>query len=147
MCKGSFRQIKSAVYHKAILLLFISLLSITGLHAQQQVSGRVLDAVTKEALVGVTVSSGKSHSGTLTRPDGTFSMLMSSPDTVELNYVGFINKKIAASPGQSLGDIFLDPSDMAMKEVIVSSNVAIERRTPIAVTTIRAAAIEERIGN
>jgi outer membrane receptor protein involved in Fe transport len=147
MCKGSFRQIKSAVYHKAILLLFISLLSITGLHAQQQVSGRVLDAVTKEALVGVTVSSGKSHSGTLTRPDGTFSMLLSSPDTVELNYVGFINKKIAASPGQSLGDIFLDPSDMAMKEVIVSSNVAIERRTPIAVTTIRAAAIEERIGN
>lgn len=115
--------------------------------AQQPANGRVLDGVTKEALVGVTVSSSKTNATTLTRPDGSFTLILSSADSIELNYVGFTTRKIAATPGQNLGDILLDPSDMAMREVIVTSNVAIERRTPIAVTTIRAATIEERIGN
>jgi outer membrane receptor protein involved in Fe transport len=140
------RKQKSSVLRR-IFLFSLTLLLGQAVIAQSAVTGRVLDGVTKEALVGVTVSLNQAKTTTLTRPDGSFSINASGSDTLELNYVGFIAQKIAASAGQNLGDILLDPSNMAMKEVIVTSNIAIDRKTPIAVTTIRGNAIEERIGN
>jgi outer membrane cobalamin receptor len=130
---------------RLLFLLFVMVLA-GATFAQNTVTGRVMDAATNETLVGVTVSLLNSNKATTTRPDGTFSIAASSTDTIELNYVGYISRKIAVT-GANLGDIVMEPNEMAMKEVVVTSNIAIDRRTPVAVTTIRAAAIEERIGS
>lgn len=133
--------------HKKLTFLGIIALLTCSAFAQNRVTGRVIDGTTNEALVGVTVSSDKTNKTFLTRTDGSFSVAITGSDSIEFSYIGFITKKISVTEGQKLGDVILEHGDMSMKEVVVTSNIAIERRTPIAVTTIRAATIEERIGN
>jgi outer membrane receptor protein involved in Fe transport len=128
-----------------VLFLLLLALPFCAL-AQNSVKGKVVDATTKESLVGVSVTSGKKS--TLTGPDGSFSLNIDTATSVTLNYVGYIAKTVSAANGQNLGEISLTVNDVTMKAVVVTSNnVAIERKTPVAVTTIRAAQIEERIGN
>ena len=127
-----------------VLFLLIFALPICAL-AQNSVKGKVVDATTKESLVGVSVTAGKKS--TLTGPDGSFSLNVDTATTVELNYVGYIAKKLSVSGNQDLGEISLSINSVDLKAVIVTSNVAIDRKTPVAVSTIRAAQIEERIGN
>lgn len=126
-----------------VLLMIIS----QCLLAQSPVKGRVLDGTTNEVLSGVTVTSKNSNKSTLTGPDGSFSIAVTGPETLVLNFVGFLEKQLEVTPGAEVGDVLLQVNNVAMKEIIVTSNVAIDRKTPIAVTTVRAATIEERIGN
>jgi iron complex outermembrane recepter protein len=135
------------MFKRNLYLLVILFVSSTTIFAQTNVTGKILDAVTNEALPGVTVSLKNSGKITLSKPDGSFSIAAASSDTLILNYTGYIRKNFGVEPGQNLGEIVLDINNVAMKEIIVTSNVAVERKTPIAVTTIRAAVIEERIGS
>lgn len=127
-----------------VLFLLVFALPICAL-AQNSIKGKVVDATTKESLVGVSVTAGKKS--TLTGPDGSFSLNVDTATGIELNYVGYIAKKISVSGSQDLGEIGLSVNTVALQGVVVTSNVAIDRKTPVAVSTIRAAQIEERIGN
>jgi iron complex outermembrane receptor protein len=119
--------------------------SVTG----SSITGRIIDSTTKEAVAGATLKAtvnGKIlHS--VSGEDGRFFLVIPSKATLEISAVGYIKFVVDAEPGFNIGTIALQNNQVAMKEVIVSSNVAIERKTPVAVSTLRAAAIEERIGN
>ncbi|WP_164974185.1 TonB-dependent receptor [Filimonas effusa] len=117
--------------------------------AQSHVKGRLIDAVTKEGIPGATLTVKKSGREVryISGADGSFSFPLAEATTVEISSIGSLPKTISVQAGQDLGDVSLESSQLAMKEVVVSSNIAIDRKTPVAVSTLRSVVIEERIGN
>lgn len=136
---------------RSLTLFFLVLLGPLALWAQTNspVTGRLVDADTKEIIPGasLTVTAGSKKLQLLSAVDGRFTFVITEKATLEISSVGYLNKTVEVEPGASLGDINIANSQVAMKEVIVTGNIAIDRKTPIAVSTIRAGAIEERIGN
>ncbi len=132
-----------------ILILLLAAPFMVSAQTGTPVTGRIIDATTKEAIAGATIKATLNSKilHTVSGIDGRFSLKTDSKASLEISAIGYITFATEAEPGASLGEIILQNNQVAMKEVIVSSNVAIERRTPIAVSTFRAAAIEERIGN
>ena len=133
---------------KKSLLFIISCISFCQITmAQSTVTGKVVDAVTKESLVGISITLINAKKGTVTATDGSFTIRLSGMDELEITSVGYLTKKMEVTGGQHIGEILLQPSTSNMKEIVVSSNISIDRKTPYAVSTLRAAAIEERISN
>lgn len=133
---------------KKSLLFIISCISFCQIAlAQTNVTGKLVDAVTKESLVGVSITLVNAKRGTVTTTDGSFSIRLKGKDQMEITSVGYLTKQLDVTEGQQLGEIALQPSTNNMKEIVVSSNISIDRKTPYAVSTLRSAAIEEKISN
>ncbi|MGF7080610.1 TonB-dependent receptor [Mucilaginibacter sp. UYCu711] len=131
---------------KYLLSLFIGLLT-TGLAFAQGVAitGKLLDAQTKEPLIGATITIKGTTNATSASLDGTFKITAPSNSTLVITYIGYVTKEVSAS-GTKLGTILIDPVSGSLGEVVVSANrsLAIDRQTPIAVSTVGAKYIEEK---
>jgi outer membrane receptor protein involved in Fe transport len=136
---------------RSLTLFFLVLIGPLALWAQSNspVTGRLVDADTKEAIAGasLSVTAGSKKLNLISAIDGRFTFVITEKATLVISSVGYLAKTVEVEPGASLGEISMPSSQVAMKEVIVTGNIAIDRKTPVAVSTIRAAAIEERIGN
>ncbi len=132
---------------KLILFIIFGVSIAQATFAQSTVTGRVLDAVTKESLIGVSITLTNAKKSTVTATDGSFRIRLDGKDELEITSVGYLTEKMEVTGGKQIGEILLKPSTSNMKEIIVSSNIFIDRKTPYAVSTLRAAAIEERISN
>lgn len=130
---------------KFLLLLFISLFTTGIALAQSVVTGKLLDAQTREPLIGATITIKGTTNATSASLDGTFKITAPSGSTLVISYIGYVSKEISAS-GEKLGTILLDPVSGSLGEVVVSANrsLAIDRQTPIAVSTVGAKYIEEK---
>ena len=108
-----------------------------------QIKGKVVDATTKEVLVGASVKSGKQT--TQTKLDGSFEMKdVKSGDQISVSYVGYTTLTTKAQNGAS---IELSSSQLGLQEVKVISSVGIERKTPAAISTIGTKYAQENLGN
>ncbi|WP_436832397.1 TonB-dependent receptor [Parapedobacter sp. DT-150] len=120
--------------------------------AQRMLTGRVTDGTNPVA--GATVSIRGAAGGTSTGSDGSFS-ISTDQESGELviSILGFSTKTVAFSSSPSLGTIVLSPSDSeALDEVVVIGrgiiDIAEDRKTPIAVSTVSRAEIQDKgIGN
>jgi hypothetical protein len=112
------------------------------------VTGKVIDEDTKEPLPGATVILKGTGKTEVTGLDGTFKIdVSSSADPVlAISYVGYVTREIQVSSNSRLGNISLTVSANAMNEVVITGDVAIDRKTPVAVSTISAREIEEKVG-
>ena len=132
---------------KYLLLLFISLFTTGVVLAQDGtvIKGKLLDAQTKEPLIGATVTIKGTTNATSASLDGTFKITAPSGSTLVVSYIGYVSKEVPAT-GKDLGDILLDPTSGSLGEVVVSANrsLAIDRQTPIAVSSVGAKFIEEK---
>jgi iron complex outermembrane receptor protein len=133
---------------KFLLFLVLSLFTTGAIFAQggQTITGKLLDAQTQEPLIGATINIKGTTVATTASLDGSFKInVPSSGTTLVFTYIGYVSKEIVAS-GKSLGVITLDPTSAAMKEVVINaaSSLAIDRQTPIAVSTVGAVYIEEK---
>jgi iron complex outermembrane receptor protein len=130
---------------KLLLLLFISLFTAAAALAQSVVTGKLLDAQTREPLIGATITIKGTTNATSASLDGTFKITAPSGSTLVITYIGYVSKEVTAS-GEKLGTISLDPVSGSLGEVVVSANrsLAIDRQTPIAVSTVGAKYIEEK---
>jgi len=128
----------------------IALLVFTSMYAnaQTKVTGKVIDADTKEPLIGATVQIKGTTTAASAGLDGTFKLNVPSGSGAVLvvSYVSYITKEISLSGKTDLGEISLKSSSNAMNEVIVTGDVAIDRKTPIAVSSIGPVFIEEHVG-
>lgn len=125
------------------------LLTITGYSfAQGTVTGKVVDANTKEALPGAPVSIKGTGSGTTTDLDGNFTLKVKNTNvTLEISYVGYNTKDLTInlSRDKNIGTILMSSNSTTMSEIVVtSSSVAIDRKTPVAVSSIGSTYIEEK---
>jgi outer membrane receptor protein involved in Fe transport len=108
-----------------------------------QIKGRVVDQTTKEALVGVTISSGKI--GTTTGLDGTFDLKkVKSGDILNVSYIGYGNLEVKSSDGIV---IELFPTSLGLKEVVVMASYGIDRKTPAAISSIGTKFAVENLGS
>jgi iron complex outermembrane receptor protein len=135
---------------RKFLLLFLLLFASGTMFAQSQavVTGKLVDTVTNEPLVGATVSIKGTPVSTGASLNGTFKIKVPEGNQLlVISYVGYISKEISVNGQQNLGTIQLSPSSASVKEVTITGDVAIDRKTPVAVTTIGPEFIEEHIGN
>ncbi|MGC3977835.1 MAG: TonB-dependent receptor [Paludibacteraceae bacterium] len=132
---------------KFLGVFFILFLSIP-IFSQVQIRGQVVDESTNEPLVGVTVYNAKSSSGTTTALDGSFQLKVSN-DAKELvlSYVGYASKTISINHSKpDLGVIALKSDVIGLKDVVVTSSIAIRRKTPVAVSVIEPIEIQNKLG-
>lgn len=135
---------------KRILLLALSTFMCIGLYAQK-VTGVVVDADSGDGVIGASVILKGSTVGTITDVDGAFSLDVSGTNqpVLRISYLGYetIDVVVDEDNGWDLGDIELSSSAIGLAEVNVLADVAINRRTPVAVSTISAEQIDAKLGN
>ncbi|MCF8294459.1 MAG: TonB-dependent receptor [Bacteroidales bacterium] len=128
-------------------LYFLFALLLSALLSQAQIftfSGQVRDYETGETLIGANVLV-KQGLGTITTPDGNFSIqLTKGKYSVVVSYVGFDPVKFELNLEKDVYKLFnLKPQMIG--EISVVSDVARERETPVAFSTIKPAKIEEEL--
>ena len=130
---------------KTILTFLVFAISI-GAFAQTQVTGTVVDSELDSPLPGATVVVQGSSSGVSTDFDGSFAINSVSSGVLLVSYIGYQTLEVPFTPGQNLGILSLQPSSELLEGVMVIASVAIDRKTPVAVSTIKATQIETKLG-
>jgi iron complex outermembrane receptor protein len=132
---------------KYLLLLLVALFTANCMTYAQSgdVTGKLLDAQTREPLIGATVTVKDTKTAAAAGLDGSFKIKAATGSILVVSYIGYVPKEVTVSSSK-LGEITLDPTTAAMKEVTVNANssLAIDRQTPIAVSTVGAKYIEEK---
>ena len=140
---------------KIYYLSLIALLNITMLHitrGQSWVSGNIADSITGEMLGGVNIKILNEPKGASTGQNGYFRLsLEPGSHVISITNVGYLLKQveIQAEAGKEfkLGTIFLYPAAIGLAEVSIIASEAVERRTPVSVSVIKAEVIESRLGD
>ena len=119
--------------------------------AQGTVKGVIMDADTDEALLGATAAVEGTTIGSTAALDGSFEFSAPAGDHVLLiRFVGYeaMTMDITVKDGKvtDLGEILLKSTSIGLDEVKVIASVAVDRRTPVAVSTVKSQTIEERLG-
>lgn len=136
---------------KQLLVLMTLVLSFATAFAQSGVvQGRLLDAETGEGVFGASVLVVGTTKGAVSDVDGRFRIANISGDvTFRISYIGYeqITIERNVSGDVDLGDIQLVPNVIALDQIEVIASVAEERKTPVAVSTIKSLQIVERASN
>jgi outer membrane cobalamin receptor len=130
-------------------LLALAMLMIGGLaQAQTTISGTVVDE-TNMPLPGATVVVDGTSTGTSTDFDGKFSLTTDETSGVlTISFIGYGNEQARFDGAGNIGSIGLAPSADILDEIFITGTVDIaqDRKTPVAVSTIKASDIQELIG-
>ena len=129
-----------------VLLFAATLTAFSQGGSNRVVTGKLLDAQTKDPLIGATVTVKGTKLAAAAGLDGSFKISVpESANTLVFTYIGYLAKEVTIT-GNHLGEITLDPTTAAIKEVTVTTNasLAIDRQTPIAVSSVGAKYIEEK---
>ncbi|WP_224995356.1 TonB-dependent receptor [Cesiribacter sp. SM1] len=103
------------------LLLFTLLMGwlLPGAIAQQQVTGKVTDALTSEALPGATVLIKGTTTGTVTDMDGNYRLDVPGADAVLVfSYIGYLQEEVQVGSRATV-DMALSPDLEQLDEVVV----------------------------
>lgn len=125
----------------------------TAAYSQGTVSGTVIDGDLNQPLPGANVTLKGTSVGTSADFDGKFTLNVSqNSGTLVITYIGFIRKEVAftLSGGKAnVGRITLQPDAQELEGVVVTGimDVARDRQTPVAVSTIKATEIQEKLGS
>lgn len=135
-----------------IQFLFLAVLSLCSTYALAQnmtVRGQLVDAETGEPLVGAAVMVEGTTQGSVTNVDGYFEQRVAANATLLFKYVGYKDlKKQVPRRGASvdMGVIEMQPDAVLLKDVVITSSIAIARKTPVAVSSVSPVFIEEKLG-
>ena len=116
----------------------------------QTITGTVVDE--SGALPGADVIVKGTSVGTSTDFNGKFVLdTKATSGEVEISFIGYTKKTIsfnvAEGATQDLGEVSLTFSTVGLEEIQVVAAVAIGRKTPVAVSTVKAEEIETKLGN
>lgn len=133
----------------------ILLLVVSTVFSQGKVSGTITDSELNGSLPGANVSVKGSQNAVITDADGKFIIdVPTSSGELVISYIGFEPKTISfnvpSGTTKNVGTINLVSSANDLEEVVIIGkgviDLAKERKTPIAVSTIKAAEIQAKIG-
>lgn len=138
-----------------ILVSFMTVLTFTvSTFAQTSFSGRVVDAETNEPIPGVSVLQKGTANGVATNIDGKFELSLQGKGKLVLSSIGYTDRELDfnANAGKTnLGSISLSADTQLLGEVVVIGSGVVDlaqnRKTPIAVSTIKTATIAEKVGS
>ncbi|WP_417853959.1 TonB-dependent receptor [Xanthomarina gelatinilytica] len=119
--------------------------------AQTVVTGTVMDAEMAAPLPGANIVEKGTTNGVSSNFDGEFSIITQSTEgEIVISYVGYTKVVVKFSGSTGLGNITLTPDNTLEEVVIIGSGIidlAEDRKTPVAVSTITANQIREKAGN
>ncbi len=120
--------------------------------SQGTITGTIVDGEAGGPLSGASVLVQGTTNGVAADFDGNFTIEVSdSSGTLVISYLGFIAKNVKFTGPGNIGTISLEPNAEALEGVVVVGSgvidLAKERETPVAVSTITAKQIQEKIGN
>ena len=137
---------------KITQLLFVALTMVfsTAVLAQSTITGTVMDAEMNAPLPGANIIVKNTTNGTTSDFDGNFTLTSESASgQVVISYVGYTPVTLSFNGNTNLGTITL-VSDNTLEEIVLVGtgiiDLADDRRTPVAVSTILASEIQEKIG-
>lgn len=141
------------IFKNALLFGFIFLTSLT-VFSQSKITGVVVDGEFNQPLAGASVVVKGTTAGTATDFDGKFEISTSEKaGVIVVSFLGYETKTVSYTiTGNSLnlGNIVVSPDAGQLDEVVVVGrgiiDLAKERKTPIAVSTIKAAEIQAKVG-
>ncbi len=136
---------------KLISTLLCSVFALI-LFGQSSISGVLTDKATEEPLIGATVYLEGTDIGAITDFDGNFTIENVDAGTYNLiiSYVGYAETKqevVVGSDDVSLGSVMAETTAVGIKAAEFIASKAIDRRTPVAVSTISAEEIEANVSN
>ena len=121
----------------AVMMLFT-----TVAFAQATITGKVIEGESSSPLPGANVLVKGTTNGATTDFDGNFTITPdSSSGELVISYVGYISQTIAFNGDTDLGTITLVSSEVGLDEILLVASVAVDRKTPVAVSTIKASEI------
>ncbi|MFA8298792.1 MAG: TonB-dependent receptor [Hyphomicrobiales bacterium] len=134
------------------LALMLVVMFTTATFGQATLKGIVQDADTDETLVGASIIVKGSNLGITTGIDGDFTFnVPAGSQVIKISYMGYeeIEKQVKITAGKTtnLGVIKLNALSIGLAEVQILADVAIDRKTPVAVSTIKSEVIEKNLGS
>lgn len=133
-----------------VITMLLTLGGMASMLAQSTVSGMLIDEETNEPLIGATVQvHDDSAQGTATAYDGTFKMTVKKRGAkLDFKYIGYESRSIDLPDEENvdLGTIMMKSDSKVLNDVIVTSQIAIQRRTPVAVSNVSFEQIDEKLG-
>jgi iron complex outermembrane receptor protein len=138
-----------------ILLSFLwILLAIPCVYGQSgSIKGIVKDEGTNESIIGANIMIKGTSTGTQTDTDGRFQLegIAMGKQTIVVSFVGYSSKEISVTVAEgqtiNLGEIKVSGEAIGLQEVSIIASFAIDRKTPIAVSTVKGSLIEAKVGN
>ena len=132
------------------LLMTVAFLSTTVMMAQSTVTGTILDAELNSPLPGANIVEKGTTNGVSSDFDGNFKLeTEASSGQIVISYVGYGSVTVSFNGNINLGSIKLISDNSLDEIVIIGSGIidlAEDRQTPIAVSTIKANQIQEKTG-
>lgn len=124
------------------------LISTSVIFAQTKLTGKVVDE-TNQPLPGATVVLQGTQAGASTDFDGNFTFETSSTNgTILVSFVGYETKSFTFNGNKNFGTIALKPSAESLDEIVITAtSFAVDRKTPVAVSTVKADVIENKLGS
>ena len=124
------------------------LISTSIIFGQTKLTGKVVDE-TNQPLPGASIVLKGAASGASSDFDGNFTFETAvSNGTVLVSFVGYETKSLTFNGNTNFGAIALKPSAESLDEIVITAtSFAIERKTPVAVSTIKADVIENKLGS
>jgi iron complex outermembrane receptor protein len=130
-------------------LLFVAMFFITAtVLGQTKITGTIVDE-TNQSLPGASVQEKGTSNGTDTNFDGEFTLnTKSNSGVLVISFIGYKSKEVAFSSSKTkIGSIQLE-EDATLDEIILTAtSFAIDRKTPVAVSTLKASDIERKLGS
>ena len=130
---------------KKTLMFLLGAMASVAMFAQS-VTGTVIDSDSKEPLIGVSILEVGTSNGVITDLDGNFQLNLTAGATLQLSYVGYETREINVGKKTNLGTLELKSEAVGLEDVTVVGQIAVQRKTPIAVSQVTALEIEERLG-
>ncbi|MEO9894308.1 TonB-dependent receptor [Aurantibacter sp.] len=136
---------------KKMYFAMVAFLLTTVAFSQGTITGTVMDGDSNTPLPGASVVVEGTTNGTSTDFDGNFSIEVSkNTGNLVVSYIGFVTKKIAFTSPGAIKAITLEPDAEELEGVVVIGtgiiDLADDRQTPIAVSSIPVKVIQEKIG-
>lgn len=134
---------------KTVLITLFSLFSVISIYSQRVIlRGFVSDVASKEALVGASVVVKNTTRGAITDIDGKYQLELEKGNyDIVISYVGYTTIETNV---ELQNDMTLDApmaSSLSLKEVVVTADIAIDRKTPVAFSNIGTVKIKEELAS
>jgi hypothetical protein len=120
--------------------------------AQTTIKGTLYDADSKEPLFGASIIITGTNSGTQSTFDGSYNFVtaITGDVTITISYIGYLKQSfnISLSGGEKdLGNVYLEADAIGMEELNVIASIAVDRRTPVAASSVSTKYIEREGGS
>ncbi|SEW35570.1 SusC/RagA family TonB-linked outer membrane protein [Chitinophaga arvensicola] len=118
---------------KSSLLVLLCLCSTLALFAQQNITGKIRDAVSGKPIPGVTVRIPNTNKGTITDSEGNYTLgITAGTSSLLVSYTGYKTRTVNLTPGSNVVNLTLEEDFARLDEIVVTGLATTVKRSNLA---------------